>query len=157
MKKYLSSLLLIVIFSAYATYRRMAELVVPADPPSRPTQTASDAPPTVPKRQVRNPSIKKPPRGRFRDGIFVGQSADAYYGNVQVQISVQYGTIVDVQLLDNPKNTDTSIRINRRAIPLLAQEAISQQDAPVHVVSGATETSQAFNESLAAAIAQAKN
>ncbi|MBI3260359.1 MAG: FMN-binding protein, partial [Ignavibacteriae bacterium] len=50
-----------------------------------------------------------------------------------------------------------SIEINRRATPLLKTEAIQAQNAQVDIVSGATLTSQAFQESLADALSQAKN
>jgi uncharacterized protein with FMN-binding domain len=42
------------------------------------------------------------------------------------------------------------------ALPILKQEAIAAQSANVSIVSGATQDSQAFQQSLGAALAEAK-
>jgi len=60
-----------------------------------------------------------------------------------------------VQFLQYPSDRNTSIRINSRAMPILKQEAISAQNANVNIVSGATDSSQAFQQSLASALSQA--
>jgi uncharacterized protein with FMN-binding domain len=82
---------------------------------------------------------------------------DAYYGNVQVQVTVNGGKITDVQFLDYPQDRGTSREINGQATPLLAQEAIAVQNANVDIISGATDTSMAFQQSLAVALSQAKS
>ncbi|MDE1919134.1 MAG: FMN-binding protein [Patescibacteria group bacterium] len=94
--------------------------------------------------------------GLYADGSYAGSPADAYYGTVQVKAVVQNGRIADVQFLQYPSDRSTSRYINGQAMPLLTQEAIRAQSAQVDGVSGATFTSQAFAESLAAALAQAK-
>ena len=93
----------------------------------------------------------------YKDGTYTGSSADAYYGNVQVQAVVQSGKLTNVTFLDYPQTHQTSVYINSQAMPYLTQEAIQAQSANVNVVSGATLTSQAFMQSLASALAQAKN
>ena len=60
------------------------------------------------------------------------------------------------QFLDYPKDRSTSIRINSRAMPILKSEAIQAQNSNVNTISGATDSSGAFRESLASALAQAK-
>ena len=94
--------------------------------------------------------------GLYKDGTYLGTKTDAYYGNVQVRVTVQSGKIADVQFLDYPQNRSTSRYINSQATPALRSEAIQIQSAPVDAVSGATYTSQAFNQSLASALAQAQ-
>ena len=54
-----------------------------------------------------------------------------------------------------PNHTDRSVRINEQAIPILRQETLTAQSAHIYIVSGATETSYAFGQSLQAAILQA--
>ena len=93
----------------------------------------------------------------LKDGGYTGTAADAYYGNVQIKAIIQDGKITGVQFLDYPSDRKNSVRINTRAMPLLKAEAIQAQNAYVDIVSGATYTSQAFQESLADALAQAKN
>ncbi|MDX6517521.1 MAG: hypothetical protein QOF50_367 [Gaiellaceae bacterium] len=51
-----------------------------------------------------------------------------------------------------PNHTDRSVRINEQAIPILRQETLSAQSARILIVSGATDTSYAFGQSLQAAI-----
>jgi uncharacterized protein with FMN-binding domain len=94
--------------------------------------------------------------GMYKDGMYTGKATDAFYGTIQVQATVQNGNIADVQFLQYPHSQDTSIQVNKAAMPELKQEAIAAQNANVDVVSGATQTSQAFNESLADALTQAK-
>lgn len=97
-----------------------------------------------------------PAAGTYRDGQYTGPIADAYYGNVQVQVVVSGGKINDVRFLDYPHDRNNSIRINNYAMPILKQEAIAAQTANVDIVSGATATSDAFLQSFAGALAQAK-
>lgn len=94
--------------------------------------------------------------GMYVDGSYTGSPADAYYGMVQVKAVVQNGRLADVQFLQYPNDRNTSIEINSQAMPLLTQEAIQAQSAQVDGVSGATETSAAFVQSLASALSQAK-
>jgi len=93
----------------------------------------------------------------YADGTYVGSIADAYYGNVQVQAVIQNGKIVDVQILQYPSDRSRSVSINTYAMPILRNEAISLQSANVDIVSGATDSSQAFGQSLGSALAQARN
>ena len=100
-------------------------------------------------------SASSAPVGKFRDGVYTGVSTDAYYGNVQVQVTIQSGQIAKVQFLDYPHDQRNSQNINSQAIPYLQSEAIAAQSANVNIVSGATETSQAFIQSLQSALSQA--
>ena len=46
--------------------------------------------------------------------------------------------------------------INQNALPILKSEALQRQSANINLVSGATDTSYAFAQSLQAAILKAK-
>ncbi len=102
------------------------------------------------------PASSSAPTGKYKDGQYTGPSTDAYYGNVQVKVTVSGGQVADVQFLDYPQDRGTSVYINSQAMPILKSEAIQMQTAPVDAVSGATYTSQAFNQSLASALSQAR-
>ncbi|MCL4397520.1 FMN-binding protein [Patescibacteria group bacterium] len=95
------------------------------------------------------------PQTVYKDGQFTGDSVDAFYGNVQVQVTVAGGKITDVAFLDYPHDRRTSLMINMMATPQLKQEAIAAQNAQVDIVSGATQTSQAFIQSLQSALTKA--
>ena len=96
------------------------------------------------------------PKPPYKDGTFTGNLEDAYYGNVQVKAVISNGKITDVQFLAYPHDAARSLAINTLAMPNLRQEAIQAQSASVDVVSGATDTSNAFMQSLASALIQAK-
>lgn len=94
--------------------------------------------------------------GQYKDGTYTGATADAFYGNLQVAAVIQGGKLTDVQLLQYPQDPGHTAEVNAMALPELQQEAIATQSAQVNVVSGATQTSHAFQQSLAGALAQAQ-
>ena len=93
--------------------------------------------------------------GQYKDGQYDGSIADAYYGNVQVRAIIQGGKLTDVQFLSYPNGRNQSIEINSYALPILKSEAIKVQSAQVNIVSGATNSSNAFINSLSPALSQA--
>ena len=93
--------------------------------------------------------------GRYRDGGYVGDAVDAYYGPLQVKANVSGGRIVSIDVLQYPTDRRTSERINSEALPELQSEAISAQSAQVDIVSGATLTSEAYARSLDSALSRA--
>ncbi|MGC1378149.1 MAG: FMN-binding protein [Anaerolineales bacterium] len=95
--------------------------------------------------------------GPYKDGTYTGSQADAYYGMVQVQATIQSGKITGVNFLEYPNHRRTSQQINDQVMPWLQQEAIQAQSAQVDLISGATLTSQAFATSLQAALNAARN
>ena len=64
--------------------------------------------------------------------------------------------ITAVRVPSYPDHTDRSIFINQQAIPLLVQETLKAQSTAVNMISGATDTSEGFGESLQGALAAAK-
>jgi len=93
--------------------------------------------------------------GAYKDGKYVGKAADAFYGNIQVEAVIQGGKITAVRFLQYPNDRRNSVEINQQAMPYLQEEAIKAQSAHVNGVSGATDTSQAFVQSLSSALLQA--
>ena len=55
-----------------------------------------------------------------------------------------------------PNHTDRSVYISSQALPILKSEALRAQSANINLVSGATNTSEAFAQSLQSAILEAK-
>ncbi|HEY7020225.1 MAG TPA: FMN-binding protein [Ktedonobacterales bacterium] len=93
--------------------------------------------------------------GQYKNGSYTGSEADAQWGNIQVKITIQNGRLTNVQFLEYPNHRDRSVEINNYAMPQLSSEAISAQSAQVDVISGATDTSEAFMQSLGDALSQA--
>jgi uncharacterized protein with FMN-binding domain len=90
------------------------------------------------------------------------------WGSLQVTIVVRKTTtitgskkkltrkITAVSVPTYPNHTDRSVYINQTALPILKAEALRAQSANINLVSGATDTSDAFAQSLQAAILKAK-
>jgi uncharacterized protein with FMN-binding domain len=73
------------------------------------------------------------------------------FGPYRVQATFNGSTITDVQIIETPQDR-RSQRIAESAAPTLRQEALQAQSAKIDTVSGATATSEAYAQSLQAAI-----
>jgi len=172
MKKVLLSGFVIGLFIIYGLHQQQeassAQVIAP--------QSQSNALPTstpVPQGSAGNPPIDTPvptsasagssnpptpiptSQGQYKNGTYTGSAADAFYGNIQVQAVISGGKITDVIFLQYPNDRGTSVMINQQAMPYLKQEAIAAQSANVDIVSGATDSSQAFIQSMQSALSQA--
>jgi uncharacterized protein with FMN-binding domain len=95
--------------------------------------------------------------GTYKDGTYTGSIADAFYGKLQVAAVISGGKITDVKFLQYPKDQHESQEVNNRSNPILKSEAIAAQSAKVNIVSGATQSSEAFQQSLASALTKAQS
>jgi uncharacterized protein with FMN-binding domain len=102
------------------------------------------------------PTPTSVPGALYKNGSYTGSVADAHWGYIQVKAIVQNGKITDVQFLQYPNDRNRSVDINQYADPQLTSEAIQAQSANVDVISGATDSSEAFIQSLTDALSQAK-
>lgn len=130
----------------------------PAAAPSAAPSAVPSAAPTATAAPTAAPAATATARSSsgYTDGTYTGPVVDIRWGYVQVQATVQNGQIVDVQFLQYPNERRTSARINATANPLLQQEAIQAQSANVNLITGATLTSQGFEQSLQIALTQAQ-
>ena len=88
-------------------------------------------------------------------GSYTGQPEDAFYGIVQVKVTIANGRISDIQPLQLPSDRARSAYISQVAGPMLRSEALQAQSARIDIISGATYTSQAYSQSLESALQQA--
>lgn len=102
------------------------------------------------------PNAISTPSSLYKDGTYTGSVADAQWGYVQVKAVIQHGKITDVSFLQYPNERDRSIYINSYADPQLVSEAIQAQSTTVDAVTGATDSSEAFMQSLSDALSQAQ-
>ncbi|MFB4315283.1 FMN-binding protein [Actinomadura sp. 21ATH] len=93
--------------------------------------------------------------GGLKDGVFRGATSVNQHGPVQVTIRVANGRITGVAARHGTTPAKT-LQVNRRAIPVLRQQALSAQGARVDTVSGATYTSGSFATSLRSALEAAR-
>jgi uncharacterized protein with FMN-binding domain len=169
MKKILLSFTVIILFTFYSWHEQQqaneVHVVIPkSDPSVTPADTATPIPTTGGSASISPTNgpvttIPLPTKstGQYKDGAYTGNATDAFYGTMQVKAIISGGSITDVQFLQYPNDRQTSILINQQAMPALKQEAIQAQNANVDIVSGATDSSQAFVQSLRSALAQAKS
>jgi uncharacterized protein with FMN-binding domain len=84
-----------------------------------------------------------------------GDTAQTRWGPVQVQLTVQGGTITDVSVVQYPNGNRRDQEINANALPILVKETLSAQNANIDMVTGATVTSDGYLTSLQSALDQA--
>jgi uncharacterized protein with FMN-binding domain len=89
-------------------------------------------------------------------GSYTGSAVGTKYGPVQVQVTVQGGALVSVDVVQYPDGDRKSVRINERALPKLASVAVDAQSADIDAVSGATYTSAGYEQSLQSALDAAR-
>ncbi len=170
-RKFFLSAFVVISFIAYALERKLSVPVTGADAPALSAPTAVNtavpptsvfttvpltAPPTAPSAVPPTPTAASNPSTGYKNGTYTGPSVDVNWGFVQVQATIQNGKISDVQVVQYPNERRTSLSINSVAVPMLQQEAIQAQSANVDLISGATLTSEGFQESLQTALDQAR-
>jgi uncharacterized protein with FMN-binding domain len=101
------------------------------------------------------PSTSAAPSSASTTKTVTGDSVDTRWGPVQVQITVQNGTLTAVNAIVYPENNSRDQQINSYAIPQLNQEAMSAKSADIDMVSGATYTSDGYLGSLQSALDKA--
>jgi uncharacterized protein with FMN-binding domain len=95
--------------------------------------------------------------GAFKDGTYTGSVANnSIYGPVQVSATIKSGKLTDVTFLQYPSDQEHSVEVSNMSMPILKSEAIASQSASVNIVSGATQTSEAFQQTLQSALSQAQ-
>jgi uncharacterized protein with FMN-binding domain len=87
-------------------------------------------------------------------GTFAGPAVSDPFGAVQTTVTVAHGKITNVSITA-PKDNPVSSNINSQAVPYLRTETLTAQSASINSISGATLTSQAYVQSLQAALKSA--
>ncbi|HCJ36457.1 MAG TPA: FMN-binding protein [Ktedonobacter sp.] len=155
MKKFTVSVLIIGAFILYSLMYNHSSLFALLPNSSTDSSSSSGSSTRVSSTSV-VPAAPGTPSSLFKDGSYTGSVADAQWGYIQVKAVIQNGKITDVQFLQYPNERDRSVMINSYADPQLTSEAIQAQSANVDVVTGATDSSEAFIQSLSDALSQAK-
>lgn len=144
MRKLILSLVVVFVIAVYSLYEQQKSggntAVVNISPSISPNKSGASSSSSI----------------NYKDGEYTGSTADAFYGYIQVKAIIQGGKIADVKFLRYPNDSGNSVEINQQAMPLLRQEAIQTQSSHVDIVSGATNTSEAFQQSLQSALTRAK-
>ncbi|TSC85088.1 MAG: hypothetical protein G01um101413_472 [Parcubacteria group bacterium Gr01-1014_13] len=172
LKKIIFSSFVVLAVVAYAVYQRLGganqDLGLKLDVSSTtlvsiPTTTETPVPVISKKPAQTPPPVKPTPqppkeeKGQYKNGEYLGPSVVTIFGNVRVSAVISSGKLTDVKFLEFPNDRPTSINISNESLPRLRTEAIIAQSAKIDMVSGATQTSEGFIESLASALVKAKS
>ncbi|TFB73765.1 FMN-binding protein [Cryobacterium glaciale] len=87
-----------------------------------------------------------------QSGTFTGSVVATRFGNIQVSVTIDAGTITDVTALQLTDHDGRSVQISNRAAPILRSEVLAAQSASVQNVSGATYTTDGYLQSLQSAL-----
>jgi len=90
-----------------------------------------------------------PPGLRLADGDYVSDKQELAWGDLRAKISIRGGLITGVQILQYPDHRSQSLYLSQMAGPILESEVIKSQKAQVDAVSSATDTSYAFQDTIA--------
>jgi uncharacterized protein with FMN-binding domain len=160
MKKYVLGIGIAIIFLAYSgilRHQHSESVVAPASLSDNSSDsTAKTSTSTSTSTSASSTTATATTTPEYKDGTYDGSVANAFYGNVQVSVTIVGGKITAVNFLEYPNDNPNSLYVNQAAMPYLKQEAIKSQSSNVSLITGATYTSQAFNQSLSNALNQAK-
>lgn len=147
MKKLLVAGVVVVGLGAYGLWSSSQETaqtaLTPATPAASEQNPGTDTQPATPNQPVATV---------YKDGAYVGTVANAFYGDLQVKAVIRGGKLVDVVALTFPNDRETTIDISNSSLPKLTAEAIQTQSSHVDIISGATQTSEAYQVSLESAL-----
>jgi uncharacterized protein with FMN-binding domain len=111
-----------------------------AAPSSSPSASAAPAPAPAPV----TPTVA--------DGTYDGAVINTRYGTVQVQAVISGGQIADVIAVKLTDSDRQSAAISAQVAPMVHDEVLAAQSAHVSNISGGTYTTQAYLQSLQAAL-----
>jgi uncharacterized protein with FMN-binding domain len=92
------------------------------------------------------PTVAK--AGQYRDGTYVGQGFSRH-GGIEATVVIAGGKIASADI------SNCSTRYPCSDVDPLIPEVVSRQAAPVHHISGATDSSNAYHDAVIKALAQA--
>lgn len=135
----------------------LAATVVPSPQQKRTARTATTIQ-TTPSSTASTPSTTANTAGssQYKDGSYTGTTASNQYDDIQVAVVISNGKITSIMTPVLYGNSARSEEINSYAAPQLTGQAISAQSASIDGVSGASYTTQAYENSLQSALDQAK-
>ncbi len=117
------------------------------------TPTSSSGPPTPSGTSTHAHTHTPAPHPNAK--TVLGDAVQTPYGVVQVKLALSGSKITNVSFAQLSANDDTSQQINSQAAPILLQQTLSAQSAQIDGVSGASYTTQGYDQSLQSALDKA--
>lgn len=124
------------------------QMYAPTDAPSPPLAPVTGTPPA---------GVSPPVAAgnHLQDGDYVSERHQYEWGDLRIKVSVHGGQITGVQILQYPDHRSQSLYLSQMAGPILSSEVIKTQKVQVDSVTSATDTSFAFQDTMADIIVKA--
>jgi uncharacterized protein with FMN-binding domain len=103
------------------------------------------------------PAPPKRPPARVAGKVVAGPVFSTPFSAIQVGVVMSHGKLAEVRTLILTGDGAHTQALNRRAEPILRRRALAAGSAKFDVVSGATYTSESYQESLQGAIDRARS
>lgn len=132
--------------------RSLASASQPPTGTNSPTATTEEVQIVEPPAQTSEPAPAPAPptrQGQYKDGTYLGWGYSRH-GDIQASVVVEDGRIVSAEI------AQCRTRYSCSWVEHLPQQILSRQAARVDFVSGATQSSYAFEDAVAEALSQAK-
>jgi uncharacterized protein with FMN-binding domain len=100
--------------------------------------------------QVSQQAGSSPKKQLYKDGIYQGKGSNRR-GSIQTAVTIKNDKITDVEIID------FRMHYSEDDVVGLPQEVLQSQSAQVNNVSGATYSTQAFEDAVQKALSQAQN
>ncbi|UJF35648.1 FMN-binding protein [Paenibacillus hexagrammi] len=95
-------------------------------------------------------SVSSQVKSQYKNGTFDGAGSNRR-GSIEVKVTINHDKITDVEI------SRFAMHYSKNDVVGLPQEVIQKQSAKVQNVSGATYSTQAFQDAIEAALTQARN
>jgi uncharacterized protein with FMN-binding domain len=141
--------------SATAAPSTSRSAAAPSGTKASPTPTKSSAKPTPKPTPKPSPTASGTTKTVTGSAVTVSEGRRVF-GVVQVRVTLTNGKITAATAINYPNNDSRSSEISSFSIPILSQEVLQAQGTSIAVVSGATYTSNAYAQSVQAALDAAK-
>ncbi|MBX4201410.1 FMN-binding protein [Candidatus Saccharibacteria bacterium] len=156
MKKSVVVILAVAIIGALGVYLKSHDSTAQSGTEATSTATSADtASNTNPVSTTPTSSSSDNSATTYKDGTYTGNTVSTIYGDVQVAAVISGGKIVDVKFLKMPDDEGHTREVTAFSEPPLKQSTLAKQSAHIDFVSGATQTSEGYEQSLQAALDQA--
>lgn len=160
MKKLILAVVVILVFLGYVVYEKKGtDTQTPtgglSDGTSAPSESVNPTPAPSPTPNTPTPTPTPVSQGTYKNGTYLGDVVDAVFGLMQVKAVIAGGKLTDVQFVKYPYDNVTTKMIQDGAMPRWKANALKIQSANVDIVSGATQSSEGFQKTLASALAKA--
>ncbi len=140
-KNLILPVVIVVAIAGYVAYRQFAGNPTPA--------------PVTNNNPSNQPTNQNPTQTGYKDGQYTGAVASTVYGDDQVKVTISGGKITNIEMVKTPTGPGHTAQLVASSFPILISEAIVAQSAKVNVVSGATQNSEGFSQSLSSALMMA--